>query len=151
VSACLTRLIRSLALMMLIKNLGRHNDGDGMAAGQASIKAWRGESPAVVLAWRGESFPHTHRWWCSHLGLVPCVLGPRTSWGRTCRATRRLVMRGGELSCEVETCRARRRLIVRIPLVVNWSEMQPTGQRLDVLPVWVLTRVLSPPCHESLP
>jgi hypothetical protein len=32
----------------------------------------------------------------------------------------------------------------------NWSEMQPTGRRLDVLPVWVLTRVLTPPCRESL-
>jgi hypothetical protein len=31
---------------------------------------------------------------------------------------------------------------VGIPLVGNWSEMQPTGQRLDVLPVWVLTAVL---------
>jgi hypothetical protein len=31
---------------------------------------------------------------------------------------------------------------VEIPLVGNWSEMQPTGRRLDVLPVWFLTRVL---------
>jgi hypothetical protein len=35
--------------------------------------------------------------------------------------------------------------------VGNWPEMQPTGQRLDVLPVWVLTRVLSPHCPGSLP
>jgi hypothetical protein len=56
-----------------------------------------------------------------------------------------------DLSCEAETSRARQRLLVGIPLVGNWSEMQPTGQRLDVLPVWVLTRVLSPPCPESSP
>jgi hypothetical protein len=49
------------------------------------------------------------------------------------------------------TCRARRRLVVGVPLMGNGSEMQPTGQRLDVLPVWVLTRVFSPPCPESLP
>jgi hypothetical protein len=40
---------------------------------------------------------------------------------------------------------------VGVPLVGNWSEMQSTGQRLDVLPVWVLTRVPSPPCPKSLP
>jgi hypothetical protein len=58
-------------------------------------------------------------------------------------------VRGGDLSCETETCRARRRLVVGVPLVGNWSEMQATGQRLDVLPVWVSTRVFSPPCPES--
>jgi hypothetical protein len=35
-----------------------------------------------------------------------------------------LLVRGGDLSCEAETCRARRRWV---PLVGNWSEMQPTG------------------------
>jgi hypothetical protein len=58
--------------------------------------------------------------------------GPRTSQGRTCHARRRLVVQGGGF-----------------PLVGNWSEMQPTGQRLDVLPVWVLIGVPSPPCPES--
>jgi hypothetical protein len=48
-------------------------------------------------------------------------------------------VRGGDLSCEAETCRARRRLVVGILLVGNWSEMQPTSRRLDVLPMWVLT------------
>jgi hypothetical protein len=67
------------------------------------------------------------------------------------RARRRLVVRGGYLSCEEETCHVRRELVVGIPLVGNWSEMQPTGQRLDVLPVWVLTEVLSPPRPESCP
>jgi hypothetical protein len=52
---------------------------------------------------------------------------------------------GGDLSSEAETSRARRRLVVGIPLVGNQSEMQPTGRRLDVLPVWVLTVVLRPP------
>jgi hypothetical protein len=50
------------------------------------------------------------------------------------RARRRLVVRGGDLSCEAETYHARRRLVMRdgdlsegIPLVGNWSEMLPTG------------------------
>jgi hypothetical protein len=34
--------------------------------------------------------------------------------------------------------------------VGNWSEMQPTGRKRDVLPVWVLTRVLSLPHLEGL-
>jgi hypothetical protein len=32
-------------------------------------------------------------------------LGPCASRRQTCRARRRLVMRGGDLSCEAETCR----------------------------------------------
>jgi hypothetical protein len=52
---------------------------------------------------------------------------------------------------EPEGGRARRRLVVVIPLIGNWLEMQPTGWRLDVLPVWVLTGVLSPPRLESWP
>jgi hypothetical protein len=75
-----------------------------------------------------------------------------------------LLVRGGDLSCEAEICRARQRLVVEaetsrarwrlvvgIPLAGNWSEMQPTDRRPDVLPVWVLTRVFSPHCPESLP
>jgi hypothetical protein len=60
-------------------------------------------------------------------------------------------VRAGGRSCEAETCCSRRRLVVGIPLVGNWSEMLPTGQRVDVLPVWVLTRALSPPHIESWP
>jgi hypothetical protein len=75
--------------------------------------------------------------------LTPCI------WAHTPVGTG-LLVRGGDLSCEAETCRAKRRLVVGVPLVGNWSEMQPTGQRLDVLLVWVLTRVFSP-CPESLP
>jgi hypothetical protein len=59
------------------------------------------------------------------------------------------ICRGVDLSCEAEI-RARQRLVVGVPLMGNWSEMQPTGQRLGVLPVWVLTRFFSPPCLESL-
>jgi hypothetical protein len=51
-------------------------------------------------------------------------------------------VRGGDLSCEAE-------LVMGIPLVGNYSEMLPTGRRLDVLPVWVLARVLGPPRLES--
>jgi hypothetical protein len=54
--------------------------------------------------------------------------------------------------------RARWRLAVRgrnllegIPLVGNWSEMLPTGRKHDVLPVWVLTGLLSLPRLESWP
>jgi hypothetical protein len=49
------------------------------------------------------------------------------------RVRRRLLMRGGDSSCEAETCRG------GIPLVGNWSKMLPTGRKHDVLPVWVLT------------
>jgi hypothetical protein len=67
------------------------------------------------------------------------------------RARWRLVVRGGDFSCEAETSRARQRLVVGTALVGNWSEIQPTGRRPDVLPVWVLTKVLSCPCPESWP
>jgi hypothetical protein len=71
-------------------------------------------------------------------------------WAHTLVGTG-LVVRGEVLSCEAETCRVRRRLVMGVPLVGNWSEMQPTGRRLDVLLVWILTRVPSHPCPESLP
>jgi hypothetical protein len=64
-------------------------------------------------------------------------LTPQSESG-TARARRRLVVRGGDCSEEV-------------PLVGNWSEMLPTGQDQDVLPVMVLTGVLSPPHPESWP
>jgi hypothetical protein len=64
----------------------------------------------------------------------------------------------GGSSCEAETCRARRRLVVRgrdlskgVPLVGNWSEMLPIGREHDVLPESVLTGVLSLPRPESWP
>jgi hypothetical protein len=52
--------------------------------------------------------------------LVPCV------WAHA-PVGAELLMRGGDLLCEAETCRVRRRLVVGVPLVGNWSEMQPTG------------------------
>jgi hypothetical protein len=71
---------------------------------------------------------------------------------KTCRARRRLAVRGEDLSCEAETlsgqaktCRVRQRLVGGIPLVGNRSEMLPTGRKHVILPVWVLTEVLSPP------
>jgi hypothetical protein len=94
--------------------------------------------PALVLAWHGESFPHARRWWCSRPMPAP-------------RATAHVPDGAGGWSCEAETRHARRRLVVGIPLVGNWSEMQPTSWRPDVLPVWVLTRVLSPPRLEFWP
>jgi hypothetical protein len=54
------------------------------------------------------------------------------------RARRRLLVRGGDFSCEAETYRG-------IPLAGNWSETLLTGRNRDVLPVWVLTRVLVTP------
>jgi hypothetical protein len=73
-----------------------------------------------------------------HVSVV--VLAP---WARaTCHGPRPSrsqgeVVLGGDLSCEVATCRARWRHVAGIPLVENWSEMLPTGRRLDILPVWV--------------
>jgi hypothetical protein len=65
--------------------------------------------------------------------------------------SREELVRGGDSSCEAETPRARQRLFGGIPLVGNWSKMLPTGRKYDVLPVWVLTGVLSPPRLESWP
>jgi hypothetical protein len=67
--------------------------------------------------------PHARRWWCPRRGLSPRV------WAHAPIGAG-LVVRGGDLSCEAETCRARRGLVVEVPLVGNWSEMQPTGLRL---------------------
>jgi hypothetical protein len=109
------------------------------AASWCACMAWRIGPPRVVV----EAFVPQARAVCR---------GPRPSRSR------------GELawdvvfSCEVETCRARRRLVVRggdlsegVPLVGNWSKMLPTGREHDVLPVRVLTGVLSPPRLESWP
>jgi hypothetical protein len=51
----------------------------------------------------------------SRIGGIARVVrpGPHTSQIWTCRARRRLVMRGGDLSCEAETSRARQRLVMR--------------------------------------
>jgi hypothetical protein len=125
------------------------DDGNVMAVQPVSpalrLLAGRAVSCCSRMTWR---FAPLHM---SVTMLVPCVRAHAP-------VGTGLIVRGRDLSCEAETCRARRRLVVRggdsswgVPLVGNWSEMQPTGQRLDVLPVRVLTRVLSPPCRESLP
>jgi hypothetical protein len=82
----------------------------------------------------------------SHVGggARTMCLGPRASRGRTCRARRRLVVRGGDLSCEAETCRGGPSSGELVGDAANWPE---TGR----LAVWVLTRLFSPPCPESLP
>jgi hypothetical protein len=67
---------------------------------------------------------------------APVRVGGSSHGMETCRARRRLIVRGGNLSEEV-------------PLVGNWSEMLPTGREQDILPVKDLTRVLGPPLPES--
>jgi hypothetical protein len=54
-------------------------------------------------------------------------------------------VRNGYLSCKAKTGRA------KLPLVENLSEKLPTSQEQDVLPMMVLTGVLSPPRLESWP
>jgi hypothetical protein len=84
---------------------------------------------------------------CTTWGIVP----PRASvvvlvlcvWAHV-PAGVGLLVQGGDLSCEAETCCGG-------PSSGDWSEMQPSSRRLNVLPVWVLTEVLFPPCPESLP
>jgi hypothetical protein len=105
------------------------DDGDVMAAQLvrpalrllAGRAACMAASCCTCMTWRFIP-PHA-----SAVMLEPCV------WAHTPVGTG-LVVRGEDF-----------------PLVGNWSEMQPTGQGLDVLPVWVLTRVPSPPFPESLP
>jgi hypothetical protein len=87
--------------------------------------------------------------WCIRMarGVVPPrviakVLAPQarvTCHGPHTSRSRGELVRGGELLCEAETCRA------RILVVGNWSEMLPTSRNCDVLPLWVLTGVLSLP------
>jgi hypothetical protein len=87
----------------------------------------------------------------AHMAASCCT---RMAWGTVPPRTSVAVLTPcvwAHVSVGAETCRARRRLVVGVPLVGNWSEMQPTSRRLDVLPVWVLTRVFFPPCTESLP
>jgi hypothetical protein len=150
------------------------DDGDGMAGQpvRPALRLLSGPAACMAASWctcmaRG-IIPQR----ASVVVLAPRVMAhvPVGAEGRLCeaetfRARRRLVVRGGDLSCEAETCRVRRRLVVRcrdfsceaetsrggIPLVGNWSEVLPTGRRPDVLPVWVLTGVLSPPRLESWP
>jgi hypothetical protein len=63
-------------------------------------------------------------------------LAPKSE-AEAARANVQLVVRGRELSCEVEI---RRR---GVPLVGNWSEKLPTSREQFVLPVMVLIEVLS--------
>jgi hypothetical protein len=60
------------------------------------------------------------------------------------RARRRLLVRGGDLSCEAKTCREDPSCRELVGDAANWLG-------LDVLPVWVLTEVLSLPHLESWP
>jgi hypothetical protein len=140
------------------------DDGDGMAAQLVRPALRLLSGPATCMA--------TSCCICMAWGIVPprvsmVVLVPwaRAAWkgphtsrsrGRSCeaetsRARRILLVQGGDLSYEAETSRTRERLLGGIPREGNWSEMFPTGRRLDVLPVWVLPGVLSLPCLESWP
>jgi hypothetical protein len=121
------------------------DDGDVTAAKPSravlrllSGPAIRARPPAGVFAWCGELVP-TRR------GEDVCVSGSRrVSWPTpqsktgTARANERLVVRGEDCS-------------EGVPLVGNWSETLPTGREQDVLPVMVLTEVLSPTRLESWP
>jgi hypothetical protein len=144
------------------------SDGDVMAAQlvRPALRLLSGQAVCMAasycpcMTWRFIP-PHA-----SVAMLTPCVwahvlVGAEISRAErrllvaeTCRARRRLLVAGTSRARRTlvvaETCRARRRLVVGVPLVGKLSEMQPTGQRLDVLPVWVLTRIFSPPCPESL-
>jgi hypothetical protein len=67
--------------------------------------------------------------------------GVRSSRSRACRGPRPSRSRGELVQG--------RDLSEGVPLVGNWLEMLPTGREHDVLPVRVLTGVLSPPRLES--
>jgi hypothetical protein len=82
------------------------------------------------------------------------------SWSETesAHANDLLIVQGGDWSCEAKTGRARQRLVVRggdfsegLPIVGNLSKKLPTSREQDVLPVMVMTGVLSPPRLESWP
>jgi hypothetical protein len=116
--------------------------------------AWGTSAPRVVT---GEPA----RWY----GATSCGLRPGC-WSEmgTTRANEQVV-KGGDSSCEAETGRVRRRLAVRgedlsceaktswrsFLLLGDLSEKLPTTRKQDILPVMVLTGVLSPPYLESWP
>jgi hypothetical protein len=130
---------------------GRWWRSDGHVAGQTSIKALVGAGclyGSQLLYLHGVEICSSTRVGGGARAVHP---GPHASRDWTCHARQRLVVWGRDFSCKVKTSRARRRLVVEVPLVGNWSEMQPTSRILDVLPVWVLTRLFSPPCLESFP
>jgi hypothetical protein len=118
---------------------------DGCSTGQTSIKALVGVSylhgrQLLYLQDMG-NLSSTHVG-----GSASCRELSLRVWAHT-PVGAELVVRGGDLSCEADTCRARRTLVVGVSLVgelvgdaANWP-----------LPVSVLTRVLTPPCPESLP
>jgi hypothetical protein len=74
------------------------DDGDGRAADQTSIKALVGASclHGGQLLYPRDVGNHTS----TRVGGGACAarLGPRASQGRTCRARRRLLVRGEDLS-----------------------------------------------------
>jgi hypothetical protein len=79
--------------------------------------------------------------------LVQHHIAWTTPWSEaeTAHANEKVVVRGGDLSCETEI--GRRSFL----LAGNLSEKLPTGRKQDVLQVMVLTGVLSPPHLESWP
>jgi hypothetical protein len=88
-------------------------DGDVMAA---RLVRFAFKAPAGAGRLHGRQLPPPYdveiRFPTCIGGLARAMcLGPRTSRSRTCRVRRRLVVRGGGLSCEEETCHARRRLV----------------------------------------
>jgi hypothetical protein len=132
------------------------DDVDGMIVqpDRPALRLLSGPAACMTASWcicmaRGNVPPRVSVVVLAPQDRVVCH-GPCTSRGRGgAHARCRLVARGGVFSCEAETSRARRRLVRGVPLVGNWSEMLPTGRSRDVLPVWVLTGVLSLPRLES--
>jgi hypothetical protein len=131
------------------------DDGDGMAVqlSRPALRLLSGQLLASAASWcacmaRGIGPPRVVVDASASGGCAACH-GPHLSRSREQR--RGLVVRGRDLSCEVETCHARRRLLGGVPLVRNWSEVLPTGREQDVLPMRVLTGVLDPPRPESWP
>jgi hypothetical protein len=131
---------------------GRVGDGgNGMEVQQGRPALRLLSEPAACMS-RQLVYLHGAGNWSPHV-----VTQMFAAWGRAaCRGphpsrSRGRLVRGGDWSCEAETCRARRRHVGGVPLVGNQGEMQPTSREHCVLPVRVLTRVLSPPHLESRP
>jgi hypothetical protein len=114
--------------------------------------------PAGALARHGELAPHASQQKSCRVGVAPRGTIRVLVGDESAHANELLIVRGGDWSCEAKTGRARQRLVVRggdfsegLPIVGNLSKKLPTSREQDVLPVMVMTGVLSPPRLESWP
>jgi hypothetical protein len=108
---------------------GRVGDDVDVMAVQPERPALRllsGLAACMTASWcicmARESFPHAFWWWCSRPGLTPLVMAHTPVGPGGGRVRRRLLVRGGDFSCEVETSRGDPSCRELVEDAANWSE-----------------------------